>query len=78
MNLNAIGAIIKTKGVIDYMGMEFLYFPEDKTEYIPSIIILTIFIIGAAIALKYFIKKSKKEAEKVDEEYQQTSNEDYD
>lgn len=41
--------------------MEFLYFPEDKTEYIPAFIMLVIFMIGAIAAMMYFYKKSKKE-----------------
>lgn len=53
------------------MGMEFLYFPEDKTEYIPAIIVLVIFVIGAGIAMYYFIKHSKKEADKTDEHYRE-------
>ncbi|SFD93992.1 hypothetical protein SAMN05216238_10640 [Lentibacillus persicus] len=51
------------------MGMEFLYFPEDKSEYIPAIIVLIIFIIGASIAMYFFIKHSKKEADKTDKHY---------
>jgi|GEM_PF-695548 len=41
--------------------MEFLYFPEDKTEYIPAFIMLVIFMIGAIAAMMFFYKKSKKE-----------------
>jgi len=41
--------------------MEFLYFPEDKSEYIPAFIMLVIFMIGAIAAMMFFYKKSKKE-----------------
>ncbi|MFC4558624.1 hypothetical protein ACFO3D_10430 [Virgibacillus kekensis] len=51
--------------------MEFLYFPEDKTEYIPAVITLIIFMIGAAAVMYWFYKTSKKEAEKFDEKFQQ-------
>ncbi|TFJ92792.1 hypothetical protein [Lentibacillus salicampi] len=51
--------------------MEFLYFPEDKSEYIPGVIILIIFMIGAVLTMYFFIKYSKKEAKKVDEQYGQ-------
>lgn len=49
--------------------MEFLYFPEDKTEYIPAVITLLIFMVGAAITMYFFIKYSKKEEKRIDEEY---------
>ncbi|MBM7600711.1 putative membrane protein YqjE [Virgibacillus halotolerans] len=51
--------------------MEFLYFPEDKTEYIPAIITLVIFMIMAAIAMYWVIKRSKKEEETFNEKYHQ-------
>ncbi|WP_173915763.1 hypothetical protein [Halobacillus sp. Marseille-Q1614] len=44
--------------------MEFLYFPEDKSEYIPAVIMLSIFIIGAAITMYFIIKHSRKEEQK--------------
>ncbi|WP_077624984.1 hypothetical protein [Sediminibacillus massiliensis] len=50
--------------------MEFLYFPEDKTEYIPAVISLVIFFIGAVITMYFVHKHSKKEAAKMDEKYQ--------
>ncbi|ENH95570.1 hypothetical protein J416_15397 [Gracilibacillus halophilus YIM-C55.5] len=43
--------------------MEFLYFPEDKTEYIPAVIMLLVFMIGAAVAM-YFIRRISKKEEK--------------
>lgn len=49
--------------------MDFLYFPEDKTEYIPAVITLLIFMVGAAITMYFFMKQSKKEAKRIDEKY---------
>ncbi|MFZ3576794.1 hypothetical protein [Virgibacillus sp. DJP39] len=49
--------------------MDFLYFPEDKTEYIPAIITLVIFMIGAAITMYYFYKHSEKEEKRFNEQY---------
>jgi len=45
----------------------FLYFPEDKTEYIPAVIKLVIVIILAVIVLKAVIKWSKREELKAKE-----------
>lgn len=56
--------------------MEFLYFPEDKAEYIPAFIMLVIFMIGAMAAMYLFYKKSKKEERYFNEKY--NLNEDYD
>ncbi|GHH97667.1 hypothetical protein [Neobacillus kokaensis] len=42
----------------------FLYFPEDKSEYIPASISFVIFLIGAFITMRIILKHSKKEAEK--------------
>lgn len=49
--------------------MEFLYFPEDKSEYIPAVITLAIFMIGAVVTMYLFYKKSKKDEEKIDQEF---------
>ncbi|WP_187371002.1 hypothetical protein [Gracilibacillus massiliensis] len=49
--------------------MEFLYFPEDKSLYIPAIISLTIFFIGALVAMYFFKKASKKEEAKWEQKY---------
>ncbi|HLR58956.1 MAG TPA: hypothetical protein VK094_00565 [Pseudogracilibacillus sp.] len=51
------------------MHMEFLYFPEDKSEYIPSLIMLSLFIIGAIVTVYIFYKKSKKDVEQTHKEY---------
>lgn len=45
----------------------FLYFPEDKSEYIPAAISMTIFFILAVIAFLFIKKISKKEEEKTRE-----------
>ena len=45
----------------------FLYFPEDKSEYIPAVIKLIIFMILAAFAMKWVINISKREEKKAKE-----------
>jgi hypothetical protein len=45
----------------------FLYFPEDKSEYIPAGITSIIFVIFAFLAFRLFIKLSKKEQAKAEE-----------
>jgi len=49
--------------------MEFLYFPQDKSEYIPAFITLVIFMIGAIATMYLFYKKSKKDEQYFDEKY---------
>jgi len=51
--------------------MPFLYFPEDKSEYLPSIIVLILFIILAGVTMYLFIKKSKKDEQKFNEKFDQ-------
>lgn len=51
------------------MFMDFLYFPEDKTEYIPAFIILVIFMVLALATMYFFYKKSKKEEEFINKKY---------
>ncbi|MFC4182745.1 hypothetical protein [Saccharococcus thermophilus] len=49
----------------------FLYFPEDKREYIPAAISFTIFFIAAILTMRAIIKISKhqeKEAKKLEEQ----------
>ncbi|MGM7701636.1 hypothetical protein ACSVDE_07890 [Pseudalkalibacillus sp. Hm43] len=55
--------------------MEFLYFPDDKTEYIPSVIMLIIFMAGAIIATIFIRKHSAKELSKFEQEHQSLSDE---
>lgn len=55
--------------------MGFLYFPEDKSLYIPSFIVLALFIIGAIWAM-YMIKRvSKKEEQRFEEKYKDVNKE---
>ncbi|MBM7648502.1 flagellar biosynthesis/type III secretory pathway M-ring protein FliF/YscJ [Bacillus ectoiniformans] len=42
----------------------FLYFPEDKSEYIPAAISMSIFMAMAVFVFLYIKKISKKEEEK--------------
>lgn len=51
--------------------MEFLYFPTDKTEYIPAFITLVIFMIGAVAAMYFIYKKSKKQEKSFDDQYKE-------
>ena len=39
----------------------FLYFPEDKTEYIPAGITMAIFMIAALVTFRLIQKVSKRE-----------------
>ncbi|MCA1061601.1 hypothetical protein LCL96_22140 [Rossellomorea aquimaris] len=39
----------------------FLYFPEDKTEYIPAAITMAIFVIAALLTFRIIQKASKRE-----------------
>lgn len=48
----------------------FLYFPEDKTEYIPAAITSFVFLIAAIFTMRFIIKVSRKEAQKA-KEYEQ-------
>ena len=45
----------------------FLYFPEDKTEYIPAVINLVIFSVLAYLAVRIFIRISKREEKRAKE-----------
>ncbi|MDF0729099.1 hypothetical protein PY093_21055 [Cytobacillus sp. S13-E01] len=45
----------------------FLYFPEDKSEYIPAFFSSMIFLILAILTMRFIIKISKKEQEKAKE-----------
>ncbi|HLR11624.1 MAG TPA: hypothetical protein VK120_09550 [Sporosarcina sp.] len=47
--------------------MPFLYFPEDKTEYIPAAFSFTIFMILCVMAFMWFRKKSKQQEEETRE-----------
>ena len=45
--------------------MPFLYFPEDKTEYIPALITLLLFILLAFVVYRIIKKYSRNEEEKM-------------
>lgn len=48
--------------------MEFLYFPEDKSEYIPGIIsILVIFVLSIFI-VRLLMKASRKEVQQLEQQ----------
>lgn len=49
--------------------MEFLYFPEDKTEYIPAVISLLIFAIGAVLVMRWIINVNKKQEQRAKDEF---------
>ncbi|WP_026567922.1 hypothetical protein [Bacillus sp. UNC41MFS5] len=55
----------------------FLYFPEDKSEYIPAAITLVIFIIGAFLTMRVIILVSKREAKKAKELEEQLKNQEH-
>lgn len=57
----------------------FLYFPEDKSEYIPAAISSMIFLIGAIITMRLIVLKSRKEekeAKKLEEKILQKQHKD--
>ncbi|WP_347862499.1 hypothetical protein U0355_04900 [Salimicrobium sp. PL1-032A] len=41
--------------------MDFLYFPQDKTEYIPALLMLVLFMAAAVATVYIFMKASKRE-----------------
>ncbi len=45
----------------------FLYFPEDKSEYIPAAISFVIFLIFALLTMRWIVVVSKREAKKAKE-----------
>jgi energy-converting hydrogenase Eha subunit H len=55
------------KMLLNYILNLFLYFPEDKSEYIPAMITFTLFMIAAVLAMRFIIKISKRQEEKAKE-----------
>jgi hypothetical protein len=53
----------------DVAMMDFLYFPEDKSEYIPAFIAMSPFVLGAILTFLWLIKISKKQEARLDETY---------
>jgi flagellar biosynthesis/type III secretory pathway M-ring protein FliF/YscJ len=45
--------------------MEFLYFPEDKTEYIPAVLWLLFFMFLAFLTFYFIRKASRKEEQRL-------------
>lgn len=44
--------------------MPFLYFPEDKSQYIPAAIEFVVVMVIAALVFRWVIKKSKRDEQK--------------
>jgi len=57
--------------LINYILGLFLYFPEDKTEYIPAGITFTLFFIAALLSMRLIVKVSKYQEEKAKQLEQQ-------
>ncbi|MEK3980791.1 hypothetical protein MKY37_17315 [Psychrobacillus sp. FSL K6-2836] len=50
--------------MFSFLHLAFLYFPEDKSEYIPVVIELVVLMAICVFVFRWLIKKSKKDAEK--------------
>jgi hypothetical protein len=50
-----------------------LYFPEDKTEYIPAVLTFLLFVVGAFFTYRYIVKISQNEQRKVEELYKKAT-----
>lgn len=50
--------------LFSYILNLFLYFPEDKREYIPAAITCALFLIAAILTMRLIIKISKHQEEK--------------
>jgi cbb3-type cytochrome oxidase subunit 3 len=48
--------------------MEFLYFPEDKTEYIPGIISVIVIFILSLLIIWLLVRASKKEVKQLEDQ----------
>jgi len=57
--------------LINYILGLFLYFPEDKTEYIPAGITFALFFIAALLSMRLIVKVSKYQEEKAKQLEQQ-------
>lgn len=49
------------------LGFLYLYFPEDKTEYIPVVIELLVLILICVFVFRWLKRKSSKDAAKAQE-----------
>lgn len=48
--------------------MEFLYFPEDKSEYIPGIISIIVIFILSMLIIWLLVRASKKQVKQMEEQ----------
>lgn len=48
--------------------MDFLYFPEDKSEYIPGIISVIVIFILSMLIIWLLVRASKKQIKQMDEQ----------
>ncbi|ANU09042.1 hypothetical protein BBH88_01175 [Planococcus antarcticus DSM 14505] len=48
--------------------MDFLYFPEDKSEYIPGIISVVIIFILSVLIVRLLVKASHKQVKQLEEQ----------
>nr|WP_307258895.1 hypothetical protein [Oikeobacillus pervagus] len=53
--------------MLQHFVLLFLYFPEDKSEYIPAAISMAIFLVFAVLTFMFIKKISKKEEKKTEE-----------
>lgn len=53
--------------MLTFLQLGFLYFPDDKTEYIPVVIELIVFVIICLLVFKWIKSKSTKDALKTKE-----------
>ena len=49
------------------LGFLYLYFPEDKTEYIPVVLEFLILLLICILVFRWLIKKSRRDALKAKE-----------
>lgn len=52
----------------------FLYFPQDKSEYIPAAITFFLFFLAALFTMRFIVNVSKREAKKAKELEEQLKN----
>ena len=50
-----------------YVLSLFLYFPQDKTEYIPAVISFSIFFILCVLTFRFIVRISKRQEEQARE-----------
>ena len=55
-----------TQSIFFIMGL-FLYFPEDKREYIPAGLTMAIFLLFAILTMRLIIVYNRKEVQKAKE-----------